>query len=156
MLAWAPEIARFDPGSPGGLLDYDFHLGAARPLLIEINTNPGGALLNVLLARAQQACCGHATGLVVAPTGAQSSTEEALLEVLLVEWRAQRGDVPPKSVAIVDETPEQQYLRPEFLLFQRLFERHGIDAVICDLCDLDRRDGRFWHHGRPSISFTTG
>ena len=40
-LACAPPIARFDPGPRGGLLGYDFHLSAAGPQLIEINTNPG-------------------------------------------------------------------------------------------------------------------
>lgn len=56
-LAWAPHIARFDPGSRGGLLGCDFHLSVAGPQLIEINTNPGGALLNTVLGRAQESCC---------------------------------------------------------------------------------------------------
>ena len=30
-LAWAPDIARYDPGSPGGLLGYDFHLAVTGP-----------------------------------------------------------------------------------------------------------------------------
>ena len=55
VMAWAPEIAAFDPGSPGGLLGLDFHLGPDGPRLIEINTNPGGVLLNALLGEAQHA-----------------------------------------------------------------------------------------------------
>jgi len=51
-LGWAPEIARFDPGTPGAFMGYDFHLGADGPRLIEINTNAGGALFNTILARA--------------------------------------------------------------------------------------------------------
>ncbi|HET7160532.1 MAG TPA: hypothetical protein VFI62_16145, partial [Burkholderiales bacterium] len=62
-LAWAPEIAHFDFGPSGGLLGFDFHLGISGPQLIEINTNPGGALLNAVLARAQRACCADVTGL---------------------------------------------------------------------------------------------
>ena len=55
-LSWAPAIATRDPGSPGGLLGFDFHLGPDGPRLIEINTNPGGLLLNAILARAQRLC----------------------------------------------------------------------------------------------------
>lgn len=124
-LAWAPEIAHFDPGSPGGLLGYDFHLGIAGPQLIEINTNPGGALLNAVLGRAQRACCADVAGLAMAPleTGA---IEDALFEIFMGEWRAQRKNAQLLTVAIADETPEQQYLYPEFLLYLQLFRRHGI------------------------------
>jgi len=38
---------------------------------------------------------------------------------------------------IVDTAPQQQYLYAEFLLYQRLFARAGIDAVICDPTELD-------------------
>jgi hypothetical protein len=55
-LGRAPDIARYDPGSPGGVLGFDFHLTATGPKLIEINTNPGGLLLNAMLAQAQQPC----------------------------------------------------------------------------------------------------
>lgn len=57
VLSWAPEIAAFDPGPIGALMGYDFHLGSDGPQLIEVNTNAGGAFLNVLLARAQKRCC---------------------------------------------------------------------------------------------------
>ncbi|MFP3458556.1 hypothetical protein R0J89_20105, partial [Psychrobacter sp. SIMBA_152] len=56
-LSWAPEISAFDPGPIGALMGYDFHLGRDGPQLIEVNTNAGGAFLNVLLARAQKRCC---------------------------------------------------------------------------------------------------
>src|SRR5690606_27071047 len=48
-------------------------------------------------------------------------------------------------IAIVDEAPENQYLYPEFVLFRRLFERHGITAVIVGPEQLVLRDGRLWH-----------
>ena len=50
-----------------------------------------------------------------------------------------------RSIAIVDETPKQQYLYPEFLLFQQLFQRNGIEAVIVDPSELSLRDGQLWH-----------
>jgi hypothetical protein len=43
-LAWAPEIARYDPGSPGGLLGYDFHLAPMEADAIE------AALIEILIA----------------------------------------------------------------------------------------------------------
>jgi hypothetical protein len=106
VMSWAPEIATFDPRSPGGLLGLDFHLGPDGPRLIEINTNPGGALLNVLLGQAQIACM---TELTVAPTNV-GEAEEAVLDVMRTEWKLQRGSEPLEFVAIVDESPKQQYL----------------------------------------------
>jgi len=147
-LAWAPDIARFDPKSAGGLLGYDFHLSVEGSKLIEINTNPGGALLNAVLGKAQQSCCRDATGLALSPTTA-TAIEDAVMEVFLSEWRLQRGNVPLKFIAILDETPEQQYLYPEFRLYEQLFRKHGLDAAICAPHDVYRKDGRLWHGTRP-------
>jgi uncharacterized circularly permuted ATP-grasp superfamily protein len=52
--------------------------------------------------------------------------------------------LPLARIAIVDESPQEQYLAPEFLLFQHLFERHGIPAIICDPEDLSFQDGALW------------
>ncbi len=128
VMAWAPEIAAFDPGSPGGLLGLDFHLGPDGPRLIEINTNPGGVLLNALLGEAQHACM---PGLTMPPTD-PGQVEEAVMAAMLAEWRLQRGDAPLAFIAIVDEAPAQQYLYPEFVLFRELFRRHGYRAEICE------------------------
>jgi hypothetical protein len=147
-LAWAPDIAGFDPGSRGGLLGFDFHLTGSGAQLIEINTNPGGALINAVLGRAQRACCADAASLAVAPTG-PGDVEDALMDVFIAEWRLQRGVAPLRSIAIVDEAPEQQYLYPEFLLYRQLFQRHGIEAVICDPHELSASNGRLWHRAQP-------
>ncbi len=147
-LAWAPDIARYDPGSRGGLLGYDFHLAVTGPQLIEINTNPGGALLNTVVGRAHRSCCAEVTGLAMAPMEADA-IEEALFEDFMTEWRLQRGDAPLRSIAIVDETPVQQYLYPEFLLYRHLFDRHGIAVTICDPRELTRKDAQLWHDRQP-------
>ena len=147
-LAWAPDIARYDPGSPGGLLGYDFHLAVTGPQLIEINTNPGGALLNVVLGRAHRSCCADVAGLAMAPMEADA-IEESLFEVFMAEWRLQRKDAPLLSVAVVDEAPEQQYLYPEFLLYRQLLNRHGIEVTICDPRELVRKDARLWNGSQP-------
>ena len=147
-LEWAPAIAQHTPGPRGGLLGLDFHLTSSSPKLIEINTNPGGAMLNAILGRVHRACCPSAAELALAPMEGEA-IEEALFEVFLEEWRSQRGDARLNSVAIVDLSPEQQYLYPEFLLFQQLFNRHGIEAVICDPRELVRRDARLWSGSVP-------
>ena len=67
----------------------------------------------------------------------------------MTEWRQQRTDAPLKSMAIVDEAPEQQYLYPEFLLYRQLFSRHGTEVVICDPRELTRRNARLWHGSQP-------
>lgn len=140
VLAWAPPIASFEPGSAGGLLGLDFHLGVDGPRLIEVNTNPGGVLLNALMARAQR-CCLPETGQSLA---AMETVEDSVLEVLRSEWRLQRGDAPLRTIAIVDEAPEAQFLYPEFLLFRQLLQRHGYRAEVCDPGRLVARDGALW------------
>jgi len=147
VLAYAPAVARHQPRARGVFLGYDFHLGNAGPQLIEINTNAGGALLNSLLARAQQACCDVVTVRLPGMLGGDPP-EHLFLEMFLEEWRLERGEAPLTTIAIVDTDPEQQYLYPEFVLFRRLFERHGMAALICDPAALTWRDGALWHEDR--------
>ena len=128
-LAWAPGIARHDPGAAGAFIGYDFHLGADGPRLIEINTNAGGALLNTVLARAQRACCKEIEALVSGPVPA-SDLERTFLEMFVAEWRRSGRAGLPQRIAIVDDLPEQQFMYPEFLLFAQLFRRFGIEAEV--------------------------
>jgi len=139
-LETAPDVARFDPGTRGVFLGYDFHLADTGPQLIEINTNAGGALLNTALARAQRACCEEVEAVVAAP-GAGEAVDAEFLAMFRNEWRLQRGERPWNSVAIVDENPEAQYLYPEFRMFRELFERSGLRASILDPVQLEYRDG---------------
>jgi hypothetical protein len=129
VLAWAPGIARHDPGAAGAFMGYDFHLGADGPRLIEINTNAGGALLNAILARAQRACCKEIEALVSGPMPAKD-LERTLFDMFVAEWRRSGRAGLPKRVAIVDDAPEQQFMYPEFLLFAQLFRRFGIGAEV--------------------------
>lgn len=150
VLARAPAIARAGAAGPLGVFfGYDFHLDAQGQLgLIEINTNAGGAMLNAALSRAQRACCPAMAGLV--PTAAHvAAFEEAIVAMFRNEWRLAGHPDPLASVAIVDDAPQEQYLFPEFLLFQRLFARHGIRAVIAAPQELQWRGGRLWHNDLP-------
>jgi hypothetical protein len=128
-LAWAPPIARHDPGAAGAFIGYDFHVGAGGPRLIEINTNAGGALLNAVLARAQRACCEEIETLVSGPVAA-GELEATLFAMFLAEWRRSGRSAMPRRIAIVDDAPAQQFLYPEFLLFRQLFRRFGVEAEV--------------------------
>lgn len=135
--------ARQDFGPRGVFFGYDFHLGADGPQLIEINTNAGGVLLNLYLAAAQQACCPE----VVAFFGGKTKFEDAENELIAMfkeEWNLQRPDDTLRTVAIVDSEPATQFLYPEFLLFQSLFKRHGIEAIIADPKDFTMKENALW------------
>ncbi|HNP34319.1 MAG TPA: hypothetical protein PKK10_00590 [Woeseiaceae bacterium] len=143
VLAAAPASAREDHGSHGVFFGFDFHLGEDGPQLIEINTNAGGVLLNLYLAAAQQACCTEVVRLFGGNVNV-TDAENELIDMFKEEWRLQRGDLPLGTIAIVDTEPRSQFLYPEFLLFQSLFERHGIAVVIADPKELSVRERALW------------
>lgn len=141
VLARAPAIARHPPGGAKGVFfGYDFHVNDGGFGLIEINTNAGGAMLNAVLARAQQACCAAMQPLVP-PASTVDALEAGIVAMFRNEWALSGREGPLRTIAIVDESPAQQYLYPEFLLFQRLFQRHGLQAVIADPAELSWRGG---------------
>jgi len=150
-LAVAPEVARSTHGPLGVFLGYDFHLGHDGPQLIEINTNAGGALLNLALAGAQQACCDEVSA-VLGASAELGQVEADLVAMFRSEWRRQRDGAPLRTIAIVDEKPDCQFLYPEFLLFRELFRSAGIDAEIVDVADLSF-DGRVFRAGPREIDF---
>lgn len=147
VMGYAPEIALFNPGPIGVYMGYDFHLGTDGPKLIEINTNAGGALINAYLMQAQRACCNQ-TG----PSAASLFDLSALLDRFMAsfesEWSRQGRVSKLQSIAIVDRAPKEQYLYPEFVLFQRMFKAHGVTAFISTPDELSRRDGALWHAGQ--------
>lgn len=143
-LEQAPNIASVDNGAMGVFFGYDFHLGAEGPQLIEINTNAGGAYLNLALARAQTACCADVQRFY-SPAESLETLEQQWLDMFRHEWKMQKGDAPLRTILIVDEAPHQQYLYPEFLLFRGLFERAGLRCIIADPSELRWYSERLWH-----------
>ena len=141
VLERAPTTARHDPGARGVFLGFDFHLGPKGPRLIEINTNAGGALLNLALLRSQLNSCAPLRDCLPG-TGLPDAIEADIVAMFRQEWRLARGDAPLARIAIVDDAPEQQFLYPEFVQFRELFRRHGIDARIADASSLQVRDAR--------------
>jgi len=132
--AWTSPIARHSHGPRGALMGFDFHLAADAARLIEVNTNAGGAFLNAFGAKAQLACCAEVAAAI---SEAQASDFDSdTIAMFESEWRLQGRAGRPKTIAIVDDAPEAQYLYPEFLLAQRLFEANGMVALIADPAEL--------------------
>jgi hypothetical protein len=105
----------------GVFMGYDFHLTPAGPKLIEINTNAGGGLLAALQAGRRD-----------------------VLETYVENFRKECFVGNLKTIAIVDDAPQSQFLYPEFLGFRQLFEEHGIRTVICAPADLMLCHGSLW------------
>lgn len=143
VLRWAPEIARCNPGSPGGVLGLDFHLTVEGPRLIEINTNPGGLLLGSEMLDVVSACAPNAWVPWVAPRDARAATLEAWVRDMTLQ-----RDARPARLAIVDADPTAQFLYPEFELYRQGFSELGIEALICAPEALTWRDGALHHEGR--------
>jgi hypothetical protein len=143
-LAYAPPIAQHRPHTAGVMFGYDFHLSGNRARLVEINTNAGGALLNAVLARAQRACCDEVADMMDGPVPLER-LDDAMFAMFAGEWSKAGRRAPLATVAIVDSAPREQYLYPEFLLFQHLFESRGLQALILDPAELSLREGALWH-----------
>jgi hypothetical protein len=150
----APAIAQTSFGSLGAFMGYDFHVDSNQlppkgPQLIEINTNAGGALLNAALARAHRACCTPMAAIMNSYVNLDT-LEQTFFDMFLNEWRLQRGNTPLKTIAIVDDAPEAQYLAPEFALCRQMFAQRGVTAIITDPQALQWRDGQLWHRSPSS------
>jgi len=143
------SLRTYEPGNAGVMMGYDFHMTGDGPRLIEVNTNAGGALLNGLRTAAlcdPRELAGACSGLLSA-----EEMGERVVETFRAELRAVRGgDAVLRSVAIVDERPEEQFLHPEFELVRELLERSGIRAKIGDTEELERTaSGRIALRGMP-------
>jgi len=121
----------------GVFYGYDFHVNVQGVHLIEINTNAGGAFLNALLIESQRS--GAAT---------YQNLEQTFIEMFRNEWKRLRGDAPLKSIAIVDEDPESQFLYPEFLLAKQMFERAGFSTYIVAPAKLHVREEDLYVDGQ--------
>jgi hypothetical protein len=139
LAGWQGSYNEIRAAAKGVFFGYDFHLDEQGAHLIEINTNAGGAFLNALLVGSQREA--NLPGKAVAV----GNLEQTFLAMFHNEWRLARGDAPLKTIAIVDEQPETQYLYPEFLLAKNLFERAGIAAHIVAPVDLQaHEDGLYF------------
>ncbi len=120
-----PEIARFDPGHNAVMMGYDFHLTPEGPKLIEVNTNAGGGILAYL---------SHVPDADIASDRLPQRLEASLLDSFSEEMLRFSGGKTqrPRTIAIIDEKPEEQFLHSEMQAFARLFDQWGCETRIVD------------------------
>jgi len=147
-LTRSDKVAEHAWGPQSVCMGYDFHLSPRGPQLIEVNTNAGGMLLNVALARAQEACCDELGWAFPAQTR-PDTLGPTIFAMFANEWRRQKGPQTWRNVLIVDSAPVGQYLAPEFELFRQLFAQHGIEAHIADPSELTWTGSQLLFAGLP-------
>lgn len=148
VLGGARDLAHFNPRTAGVFMGFDFHITPAGPKLIEVNTNAGGAFLNIAAHDAQRACCPVVDDYIAAqPNAAQ--LEDEIVAMFRREWTLARGAAPLRTIAIVDVEPHGQFLYPEFQLAQKLFEAHSIRVHIADPSELELVDDSIRVRGEP-------
>jgi hypothetical protein len=129
----------------GVFMGYDFHMTEDGPRLIEINTNAGGAFLNLFASKQFRACCDM---MDMTKFVEPKEAERKIAEMFLAEWAAAGRRGKPGLIAIVDDAPTKQFLYPEFLLAAKLLSHHGLETVICAPEQLALKDGALQYAGR--------
>jgi uncharacterized circularly permuted ATP-grasp superfamily protein len=81
------------------------------------------------------------------PSPAGHSFEDAVFRMFQDEWKRQRATGIPNRIAIVDDSPEEQYLYPEFVLARQVLTERGVEAFIADACGLRYDGGRLSFDG---------
>jgi hypothetical protein len=129
----------------GVFMGYDFHMTPDGPKLIEINTNAGGAFLNVFASKQFSACCDM---LDMSKFVEPKEAEKKIAEMFLAEWAAAGREGEPGLIAIVDAAPKEQFLYPEFLLAAKLLNEHGLRAVVAAPEELALENGALHFDGQ--------
>ncbi|MBF0610656.1 MAG: hypothetical protein G8345_13670 [Magnetococcales bacterium] len=135
-----PETARYHSGPSGLPMGYDFHITPQGPRLIEVNTNAGGLLL---------AWLAHHDGDLFDWRSQipQKIIKDALASPLAAAFRqeARLAGVEVQRAVILDDTPEGQFLYPEMVIYQHLFQAMGWQAVIASPQELTMdANGVYW------------
>lgn len=140
---WQVETLR--PFQDGVFMGYDFHLSADGPQLIEINTNAGGAFINLAMVDALSPCC----EVLEAQKSAIPRDAARRILAMFEEAYQQAGSGRLARVVILDEAPDRQYLYPEFQLAAHLLRQAGIQADIAAPSDLNSRGGALFLGAKP-------
>ena len=133
------------PKVHGVFIGYDFHMTEDGPLLIEINTNAGGAFLNLFASKQFRACCDM---LDMSKFVEPKDAEKKIAEMFMAEWAASGQVRKPGLIAIVDDAPKQQFLYPEFLLAAKLLSDNGMETVVAAPEELTAAEDGLYFGGR--------
>jgi len=137
VLAEAPATAQHDPGHGSLMMGYDFHLGeTGTPRLIEINTNAGGGLCAL---QAQKQATGSAT---------LRRSKERFIASFAAEIRTFDESPFPMRIAIIDETPQEQFLYPEMAYYAELLRQQGAEVVIASPQELNASTEGVFYRGK--------
>jgi hypothetical protein len=138
LAGWCALRDKSPPSAKGVLYGYDFHINQHGVYLIEINTNAGGAFINELLIESQR------TANIPGQAAAIDHLAGSFVAMFRNEWRLERGSAPFRTIAIIDDQPEGQYLYPEFILAKRMLERDGLSVHVVDPSQVrSREDGLY-------------
>lgn len=116
-----------NPQANGGVfMSYDFHLSEEQPKLIEVNVNAGGIFIAHQLALYAKCCCSdkHPTNL--------ADFEQKIIAMFKNEYALKGRGGALKTMVIIDENPESQFLYPDFQLCKALLKKNGIQTFILD------------------------
>lgn len=128
----------------GAFMGYDFHMTPSGPKLIEINTNAGGAFLNLFVSKQFRACCDM---LDMSKFIQPPDAERNIANMFIAEWKAAGHEGKPKLIAIVDQAPQEQFLYPEFLLAAKLLNDQGLKTIIAAPRELVMENGKLHFEG---------
>jgi len=123
-----PEAAKIRPDAPGILMGFDFHLTPDGPKLIEINNNAGGLFIG--------------DGWLPQPdiVEFEGDFEHRVLSMFPKAW---------KTIAIVDETIETQYMYPEMQAYAALLESDRRQVFLASPEDIEfKEDGLYINNSR--------
>lgn len=105
-----PEAAKIRPGAPGILMGFDFHLTHEGPKLIEVNNNAGGLYI------------GNGIWLPQPDIAElESDFKDRILGMFPDTWR---------TIAIVDEDIEKQFMYPEMQAYAALLANDGREVFL--------------------------
>lgn len=114
----------------GVFMGYDFHLTTDGPKLIEINSNAGGAYIVAALERA----LGVESGRV----------EDRLAAMFRTEWQLSGRSGLPRTLAIVDSAPQQQFHYPDMRLAAQSLRQRGLQTYVADPAELSISAGKLF------------
>ena len=128
-----PAAAGIDPGAPGILMGYDFHLTEQGPRLIEINNNAGGLFMGAhqWLPQPDIPCW-------------DDVLVRRLCRMFPEHWR---------NIGIMDEDVTEQFMYPEMLAYAELLHMEGRQVVVLNPEDIHLAEDGLYARGANGEEF---
>lgn len=135
----------------GIFMGYDFHLQNNNenknitPKLIEINTNAGGAFLNLCLLNAIY-------------KNDKNNVADKLANEFVAMFKNEfaifsNNQKNLQTIAIVDENPSEQFLYPEFEICQKILAKNNIQTIISSPENLSIQNNNLYYNNSIKIDF---